>query len=376
MATATTAQVTGREQVLGHLVDGAASAASRTQRSSSTCSMRSVTRILRGRPMSMAASIDAPMSSVWMWQFQRPSPPTTTIESPMPAHTSLKAGIDVVGRLEEVHDLVAQVGDVAVAAAGGVARQELGEHGPLDLDRLGHRPAVGHVEQHVEQQQEPGAAGVDHPGLGQHRQHLGGAGERVGALGAGGVEHRRRGRRRPSAAATAASDGLAHHGEDRALDRPHHRLVGRRRTPRRGRPAALAASNAVAPRPPRSTMPRRIWERITPELPRAPMSEPWLIALHTGGQVAVGAVELLAHRRQGERHVRAGVAVGHGVDVEPVDARLVGVERVPVARPPPRAAPRRRGASGTPSRGILGALPAGGLRVGGSDRRTATLSGS
>ena len=41
----------------------------------------------------MAASIDAPMSSVWMWQFQMPSPPTTTIESPMPAQTSLKAGI-------------------------------------------------------------------------------------------------------------------------------------------------------------------------------------------------------------------------------------------------------------------------------------------
>ncbi len=26
--------------------------------------------------------------------------------------------------------------------------------------------------------------------------------------------------------------------------------------------------------------PRRIWDRITPELPRAPMSDPWLMALH------------------------------------------------------------------------------------------------
>ncbi len=60
-------------------------AASRTQRSSSTCSSRSVTRMLRGRPQSIAASTAAPMSSVWMWQFQMPSPPTTTIESPMPA---------------------------------------------------------------------------------------------------------------------------------------------------------------------------------------------------------------------------------------------------------------------------------------------------
>jgi hypothetical protein len=39
----------------------------------------------------------APMSSVWMWQFQMPSPPTTTIESPMPAHTSLNAGIGSSG---------------------------------------------------------------------------------------------------------------------------------------------------------------------------------------------------------------------------------------------------------------------------------------
>ena len=28
-------------------------------------------------------------------------------------------------------------------------------------------------------------------------------------------------------------------------------------------------------------MPRSTCDRITPELPRAPMSEPWLIALHT-----------------------------------------------------------------------------------------------
>ena len=35
----------------------------------------------------------APMSSVWMWQFQMPSPPTTTIESPIPAQTCLKVGM-------------------------------------------------------------------------------------------------------------------------------------------------------------------------------------------------------------------------------------------------------------------------------------------
>ena len=38
-----------------------------------------------------------PMSSVWMWQFHSPSPPTTTMESPMPAHTSLKPAMESSG---------------------------------------------------------------------------------------------------------------------------------------------------------------------------------------------------------------------------------------------------------------------------------------
>jgi len=70
---------------------------SRTQRSSSTCSSRSVTRMRSGFPASTPASTAAPMSLVWMWQFHSPSPPTTTMESPMPAHTSLKASMESSG---------------------------------------------------------------------------------------------------------------------------------------------------------------------------------------------------------------------------------------------------------------------------------------
>ena len=70
---------------------------SRTQRSSSTCSSRSVTLIRCGRPASTPASMAAPTSLVWMWQFQMPSPPTTTMESPMPAHTSLNASMESSG---------------------------------------------------------------------------------------------------------------------------------------------------------------------------------------------------------------------------------------------------------------------------------------
>ena len=77
--------------------DPGALEASRTQRSSSTCSARSVTRMRWGRPVSTPASMAAPMSSVWIWQFHNPSPPTTTMESPMPAHTSLKSAMESSG---------------------------------------------------------------------------------------------------------------------------------------------------------------------------------------------------------------------------------------------------------------------------------------
>ena len=69
---------------------------------------------------------------------------------------------------------------------------------------------------------------------------------------------------------------------------------------------------------------------MTPELPRAPMSDPWLIALHTPAMSSAPS-ELGHHRLQGEGHVGAGVAVGHRVDVEPVEALLVGPQGVAVA---------------------------------------------
>ncbi len=49
------------------------------------------------------------------------------------------------------------------------------------------------------------------------------------------------------------------------------------------RPVATAAASTVASRRKISASPRRIWERITPELPRAPISDPWAIASQTSG---------------------------------------------------------------------------------------------
>ena len=79
---------------------------------------------------------------------------------------------------------------------------------------------------------------------------------------------------------------------------------------------------------------------MTPELPRAPISEPWLIGVGARWPCrAVRLGQLAHHRLEGQRHVGPGVAVGHGVDVEAVDELLVGTQRVPVAtspRPPGR----------------------------------------
>ena len=57
----------------------------------------------------------------------------------------------------------------------------------------------------VEEQDEAGAAGVDHAGLGQHGQLLGRAGHGVGGRRAGGVEHGSTSAAPPAAAEPAAS---------------------------------------------------------------------------------------------------------------------------------------------------------------------------
>ncbi len=138
--------------------------------------------------------------------------------------------------------------------------------------------AVDHVEQGVEQQQEAGAAGVDHAGLLQHRQQLGRVVERRPA-------RPWRVRSSSSTSATPVVGGgprrlgrLADDGEDRALDRTLHGLVGQLGGAARARRRGSAASTTSGSRT-ISVMPRSSCDRMTPELPRAPMSEPWATAL-------------------------------------------------------------------------------------------------
>jgi hypothetical protein len=191
------------------------------------------------------------------------------------------------------------------------------------------------VQQRVEEQHEPRSAGVDHPALGEHREQFGGAAERVGGLGPGGIEGLDE---RPAAVGSRRSrlGGLAHHGEDRALDRSHHRLVGGTRCRRqrsserggvedagsaddRGEPAHDLGQDdpRVATGPHERTVPDGVTHRL--EIRRVVLAA-----------ASVDGPELGHDRLEGERHVGAGVAVGHRVDVEAVDVRLVGPQRVAV----------------------------------------------
>ena len=278
--------------------------------------------LARAGRTSSAASMAAPMSSVWMWQFQMPSPPTTTIESPMPAHTSLNAGIGLVGRLEEVHDLVAQVADAVVVGRRrpSVAVRRRPAPAPTSARaRARGRPSTT-WSSGVEQQEEAGAAGVDHAGLASAP-----AAARACAPA----------RRRPAARAASSTSTrsppsagrgrgrlgrLADDGEDRALDRPHDRAVGRLRRRRRAPSASAGAVDGVAARASAvGEAPQDLGEdhaRVAPRAHERAVAD----GLAGRGHVGVGAVELGDHRLEGERHVGAGVAVGHRVDVEPVDA--------------------------------------------------------
>ena len=68
---------------------------------------------------------------------------------------------------------------------------------------------------------------------------------------------------------------------------------------------------------------------MTPELPRAPISDPWAMALQVAAQIGrLEAGQLVRHRLEGQGHVGARVAVGHRVDVETVDDLLMGAQPV------------------------------------------------
>ena len=118
-----------------------------------------------------------------------------------------------------------------------------------------------------------------------------------------------------------------HDREDRPLDRAHDGLVGRVGRPgaaRRdvGRAGGLEVAERVG------EAPQDLGEDHAGVAPGAHQR-----AVGDGladlGHVLGGPPSSWHHRLEGQRHVRAGVAVGDRVDVQPVQLVLVGAQRVP-----------------------------------------------
>ena len=246
----------------------------------------------------------------------------------MPAQTSLKAGIASSAASRKYMTSYRRSETSPCSPPVSWPGRGSVNTGPSTSVGSGHRPPIRHVEQHVEEQQEPGPAGIDHPRLLEHGQHLRGPGQRIGALRTGRLQHgdqvaavlrrHHRGLR-----------GLAHHRQDGALDGPHDRLVGSRG----GGGQRLRTARGVEPVV-GGHHARDAAEDLREDHPRVaagPHEGAVADRLAHRGQVAVDAGELLAHRGQREGHVRARVAVRHGIDVELVEAGAVGVEGVPIA---------------------------------------------
>jgi hypothetical protein len=233
----------------------------------------------------------------------------------------------LVAEVEEVHDLVAQLGDVDPTVGRGPVGhgRELITDRPVDLGRVGQRPAVDDVQGRVEQQEHAGATGVDDAGLLQHGEQVGRAGERIASRGAGGVEHLDQ-RAALGGASLCGLGRLAHDGEDRALDRAQHRLVRLGRSGPQGlghggpRGVALGLEHGGhAPQDLRQDHPR-----VAAGAHQRPVADRRARAHQVGGR----AIDLGDHGVERAGHVRAGVAVGHGVHVEAVDRLLVGAHDI------------------------------------------------
>ena len=233
----------------------------------------------------------------------------------------------VVGRVEEVHDLVAQLGDVVASRRrhGGAPRPRPAWT-PLRARARGVRHTT--LRQASSSSSKPRPPASTTPGIAEHRQEVGGAGDGGARRVRGPFEHVAEG---CLAARGRLLDGLGrepHHGEDRPLDRAEHRLVG-------GVGGAPQAGDHVGSRD-RLERRERVGEaaedlredhaRVPAGAHQRTVPDRLADLLHVG---AVGG-QLVDDRFERERHVGAGVAVGHRVDVEAVQLFLVVAQHVAV----------------------------------------------
>ena len=208
---------------------------------------------------------------------------------------------------------------------------------PFTLVGLGQRLTVDHEQRRVEQEQEPGSAGIDDAGVLQHGELLGSVVERGLAGGARGTEHSHQ----AGSVGRGGGGGVgrfAHDGQDRALDRLEHRQIcGRRcRLQRFGDLRGREIGGVLQ----RADQPAQDLAEDHTAVAACPHQAAVADGIAGRLQLEVGQVELGDHGIERSGHVGAGVAVGNRVDVEPIDA--LGVDLQGVAEGDDRAAQRFR----------------------------------
>ena len=176
------------------------------------------------------------------------------------------------------------------------------------------------------QYDQPESAGIDHAGVGQCPKQRGSP---FNALPSGGDDVLKKGSH--LGGLRRLSGGLRHlpeHGQHGAFNRLANRAVGRlggmAQSPGKHLPADRTGSWAST-----SIAPRMIWDRITPLLPRAPISAACEMAEHTSrsGRSSGSLADGIDHALDGERQVGTRVSVGHRVDVQIVDFLFALLER-------------------------------------------------
>ena len=225
----------------------------------------------------------------------------------------------VVG-VEQVHDFVTKLRDIAFV----VVRRLLLDVDVDGLERwwLGKLVAGEYVTQGVEPQEQSRTTRVNDAGLFQDVELLGRIGQRLARLIARAANHRRE----TLVVGSGAFGSGARYRKNGPLDGPHHRLAGQDVSVLEGLDEEFGVD---------VTLLGELLDEASQQLGEydpGVTTCPHQRAMGDGvgdrahGGVGLDVIELRDHRFDRERHIRTGIPVGHGIDVQPVDDLFMGAQ--------------------------------------------------
>ena len=194
--------------------------------------------------------------------------------------------------------------------------------------RFRNRSAAHNVESDIEQQHEAGAARINNTSVGQHLQHLGSAGKRIGTRRVCCFENTEK-IRTGIRGGSATFGRNTNNSEDRSFDRLHDGAIGSSGGSIERSCERCAINDwSGAELGGQSTQDlRKDHTRISTSAHQRSVRN----GLTGGIKIGIGAIELGHNRSQGEGHVGSGVAIGHGIDVQPVDGLSVSGQGIGVS---------------------------------------------